>query len=290
MAEEQVGVINLGSKEISPDEEAAYREKIRAAKANNPLSALKGQEVVGSVPRPQMPMLQHRPQSTASAPPDQGVVPRGPNAPVLRPETKEQLQAALQAGKQQAEAAQQQSEATDLKAQEEARLQALFEGFDFDGGRNQADKILDNKKRRKEIEERCAPMDFEDLLMQDEVTQKVPILPGKFEPRFRSLRPIETLYLKQRMAKETVQTDQYLGEKYNLMLLCCSLVDINGAPLPDHRRHSQTGFEVEDKLFNEKLAALMQKSAYIIADLSVNYIWFDLRVRRLLNPDALGNG
>jgi hypothetical protein len=93
------------------------------------------------------------------------------------------------------------------------------------------------------------------------------------------------------MAKEAVTTDQYLGEKYNLMLLTCSLLDINGQPLPDHRKHKQSGvFEIEDKLFDEKLAVLTRKSAYIIADLSVNYMWFDIRVRRLLNPEEVKNG
>jgi hypothetical protein len=283
-----VGAINLGGKEIDPTDEAAYRAKIAAAKAANPLSALKGKEVLGGVEKPQMPVFQKRAQGEAVA--QDGVVPRGPGAPVLRPETAQQLNEAIKAGKEMEKAAGEAKTAEEQKAAEDSRLAEIFANFDFGDNRSQVDRILDNKKRRTEIEARCKPMDFDDLLMKDEVSQRVPIIAGKFEPLFRSIVPIETLYLKQRMSRETIQTDQYMGEKYNLMLLCCSLLDINGTPLPDHRKHTSDGlFEVEDKLFDEKMKALMRKSAYIIADLGVNYSWFDIRVRKLLNPDELGN-
>jgi len=296
-SEEQVGVINLGGGEIDPKDVEGYREKIARAKAGLPLSALKGNTPLGGVEKPQMPILRPGsppiqrgdfPDVPASA---QGVAPRPPGSPVLRPETKQQLDAAIAAGKKLEAEAQQKVELDEKKLAEDARLEKIFESFDFVDQQRQVEHILDNKKRRKEIEERCKTMQFDDLLMKDEVDQVVPVLPGKFEPRFRSLRPIETLYLKARMAKESVQTDQYLGEKYNLLLLTCSLIDINGRPLPDHRRMKADGtFEVDDKLFDEKLAALMNKSGYIIADLGVNYAWFDIRVRRLLNPDDLKNG
>lgn len=290
MADEPIGAINLGNKEISPEEQSEYMARIRAAKAASPLGSLKGKEVIGGVARPSMPLLQRRAAEGAATAPQEGVVPRGPGAPVLRPETAQQLEAAVKAGQEQTKVEEEKKEVDAKKAEEEARLARLFEEFDFGDNRGQVDKILDNKKRRQEIESRCKEMDFEDLLMKDEVEQRVPIIPGKFEPKFRSLTPIETTYLAQRMSKETVQTDRYLGEKYNLLLLCCSLVDINGTPFPDHRKITREGFELDDKLFEEKLRVIMRKSAYIIADLGVNYMWFDIRVRKLLNPDAAKNG
>ena len=287
---DQPQIINLGNKEISPEDEAAYREKIKAAKAGSPLSALKSQTPVGSVERPQMPVFQQAREKIGVAD-QQGVQPRPPGSPPMRAETKAQVEQAVAAGASQEQAAAAQKEIDEARLKEEARLAEVFEGFDFGGQQAQIDRILDNKKRRKEIEDRCAPMSFEDLLMKDEVQQRVPIIPGKFEPLFRSLRPVESLYIKQRMAKETINTDQYLGEKYNLLLLTCSLVDISSAPLPDHRKHLPDGsFEVDDKLFEEKLKRVAQKSGYIIADLGVNYMWFDIRVRKLINPEALGNG
>lgn len=290
MAEEKVGVINLGQKELSPADEATYREKIKAAKAGAPLSAFKGSTPVGGEPKVQMPLLQNQRRESVETPP-QGVVPRPPGSPAIRPETQAQLDAAIKAGQVQEEKADDQKALDEKKLADEARMAQLFDSFDFNDQSKNVERILDNKKRKKEIEERCKAMNFEDLLLNDEVKQVVPIIAEKFEPTFRSITPIESLYIKQRMSKENIQTDQYLGEKYNLLLLTCCLVDINSQPFPDHRKHHGDGtFEVDDRLFDEKLAALMRKSGYIIADLGINYYWFDIRVRRLLNPDDLKNG
>lgn len=283
------GVINLGNKEIDPADEAKYRERIKQAKAGRPLSSLKASEPVGAIPRPQMPILTRQAPEEAPAATQDGVQPRPPGSPVLRPETAAQLEAALQAGKD-VQAKEAEKALDETKLAEDARLAEVFDQFDFGNAAQQVERILDNKKRREAIESRCAPMNVEDLLMKDEVSQRVPILPGQFEPLFRSITPVESLYLKGRMARETINSDQYLGEKYNLMLLACSLVDINKVPLPDHRKHTQLGFEVDDKLFDAKLQTIMRKSGYVVADLGVNYIWFDIRVRRLLNPDDLKNG
>jgi len=246
---------------------------------------------VGGVKKPQMPVFSSA-KDVVSAPPDAGVHPRPPGAPVLRPETKQMLEDAAQAGTAQAKAEQEKKDLDEKKLEQEAKLAQLLGAFDFNDQANRIENILDNKKRRADIESRCTPMNLEDLLMQDEVHQTVPIIPGKFEPTFRSLTPTESLYIKQRMARETITTDQYLAEKYNLLLLTCSLLDINGTPFVDHRKfeHGSGTFIVDDKTFEEKLAAVMRKSGYVVADLSVNYMWFDIRVRKLLNPDDLKNG
>jgi hypothetical protein len=288
MSEEKPGTINLGKSELSQEDEAAYRERIRAAKAGGPITGLKGNTPLGGVERPKMPVLS-RTQETVSAPSD-GVQPRPPGSPLLRPETVKQIDDAVKAGRVMDEQAS--AKAIDEeKLKEDAKLADLFSQFDFADSRNQVDRILDNRKRREQIEARCTPMSLEDLLMKDEVQQSVPILPDKFEARFRSITPVESLYLKSLMSKESIQTDQYLGEKYNLLLLTCSVLSINGALFPEHRKFKQDGtFEVDDKLFQEKLGYVMRKSGYVIADLGVNYMWFDIRVRKLLNPDELKNG
>jgi hypothetical protein len=287
----KVGVINLGQKELSPEEESGYREKIKAAKAGSPISAFKGSTPVGVEQKVQMPVLQNSRRDSVEAPQAPGVVPRPPGSPTIRPETQEQLAAAIKAGQTQEQEAVDKKALDEKKLADEARMAQLFDSFDFGDASRNVERILDNKKRQKEIEGRCAAMNFEDLLLHDEVKQTVPIIPGKFEPTFRSITPVESLYIKQRMSKETTQTDQFLGEKYNLLLLTCSILDINGAGFPDHRKHHGDGtFSIEDRLFDDKLAALTRKSGYVIADLGINYFWFDIRVRRLLNPDDLKNG
>ena len=284
MADEKIDVITLGGKELSPEQEREYRDHIAAAKKASPLTGIKGSTPVGVEPKPQMPRFQQ-------GPPTGGVHPRPAGAPVLRPETARQVAEAVEAGQKIEQQERDQKTLDEKKLEEDAKLEKLFQALNLGDQQSQVERILDNKKRKEEIEARCMAMNLEDLILKDEVSQRVPIVPEKFEPVFRSITPIESLYLKSRLAKETVQTDQYIGEKYNIMLLTCSLVSINGALLPEHRVHRPDGgFEVTDSAFDTKLSVILRKSGYIVADLAVNYQWFDVRVRKLLNPDDLGNG
>jgi len=182
-----------------------------------------------------------------------------------------------------------QAKAEEVKKEEEVKQadEDLFNAFDFTG-RNEAERILNNKKRRKEIEDRCVEMRIEDLILRDEVQQLVPIIPNKFEVLFRSMTPDENLFIKRYVAKnDSGQSDQYVLEKFSICQLVCSVLSINGRALPDHRK---TDGDIDEKAFETKLKFLLKKSGYIIADIGINYSWFDIRVRKLLNPDSLGNG
>lgn len=281
--DEGLKTITFGRKELDPSDEAAYREKIAKAKQGG-LSALKGSTPLGHVERPQMPSLAPATVSTPSGLTEEGgVAPRPPGSPVIRPETQQQLLAMQEAQKKLAE--EEQSKKPEEKKDE--ATEDLLEMFDF-AGQNEAERILNNKKRRREIEGRCSEMSFEDLIMRDEVQQIVPIRDdGKFTVIFRSLTPEESLFIKQYMAKEQSPNEGYMLEKYSLCQLCCSLISINGKAFVDHRDSDGSPDEV---LFKKKLNQLMKKSGYIIADLGVNYMWFDLRVRKLIAPEKLGNG
>lgn len=280
-----------GRKELDPAAEEAYRQKIAAARKG--VDALKGTQPLGGIPRPQMPVFSREGIAAASSPspntPDGGVQPRPPGSPAIRPETQQQLADMAKAQ----DAAVSQSALDEKKLEEDAKKEKdklsdedLFDMMDF-GQRNEAERILNNKKRRKEIEARCEPMNFEDLLISNEVAQTVPIIPGKFEPRYRSLTPEESLFIKKLMSREQTVNDQYMLEKYGLLQLTCSITSINGVPLPDHRGKDGTP---DEELFQTKLKVITKKSGYIVADLGINYAWFDLRVRRLINPDDLKNG
>lgn len=265
----------FGGKEISPEEEGAYREKIRRARSG--IDSVKGSEPVGVLPRPSMPTREAMPTQEEG-----GVRPRPKGSPILTPETTAKLEEAMAAGlKQEVEKAEERAAETKKTDEED-----VFAMFDF-GGRSEAERVLNNKKRRKEIEDRCQPMSLDDLILKDEVQQVVPVVPGKFEITFRSMTPDESLFIKRYVAKETIQNDQYLMEKFSLCQIACSLLAINGRPLPDHRTMDGT---VEEKNFEVKLKAVMKKSAYVLADIGINYAWFDIRVRKLLNSGDLGNG
>jgi hypothetical protein len=285
--EAEVKEITFGRKELDPEQEAAYRQKIADARKGG-VGALKGSTPVGHIERPSMPDLTSQkgtggPSGLTS---EGGVAPRPPGSPVLSASTQAQLEEMQRVQGKGQTPAQGLDEDAVKKAAEAAAKEDIFEMFDFSGG-GEAERVLNNKKRRKEIEDRCAPMNLEDLIMKDEVQQTVPVLPGKFEPRFRTLNPEESLFLKQFLAKESSPNESYAAEKWGLCQLACSLVSLNGADFPDHRKPDGTP---DEELFKVKLKRLMKKSGYLIADMSINYYWFDIRVRRLLAPEKLGNG
>lgn len=285
MAEQADGTktIVLGAKELDPDEAKKYSDMVAEAKKTGKVSSLKGSTPLGHVPRQtNTPLLTRQAQGSASPISDEGgVQPRPPGSPAIRPETAQQLQEMAKAQEKQAATAE-----DGLKKDIEKEKDDLFDMFDF-GGKTEADRVLNNKVRRKEIEARCEPMKIEDLIMKDEVQQDVPIQPGKFIVRFRSATPQENLFVKKLMANETVESDQYMLEKYGIMQLCLALVSINGVSVPSHLDENGTP---QEKLFEKKLNMLLKKSAYVIADLGINFFWFDIRVRKLLNPDDLKNG
>jgi hypothetical protein len=278
MAEEPKA-ITFG-RDIDPNEEAEYRKKIEAARKTGGVDGLKAKDPVGVLPRPSMPAPRQVPEGPSSRTEAGGVQPRPKGSPLLSSETAEQIKGLAEASARQAMS---EPKVEEPKKEEED----LLEMFDFQE-RNEAERILNNKKRRKEIESRLEPMKLEDLLMKDEVQQNVPVVPDKFEILFRSITPEENLYIKRYVAKnDTGQSDQYILEKFGMCQLVCSVLALNGRPLPDHR--AQDG-SIDDAAFDKKLKILLRKSGYIIADLGINYGWFDIRVRKLLSPDALGNG
>jgi hypothetical protein len=282
-------VINLGSKTLSDEEEERLRGQIQAARKGTPLDAVKGNTPLGRIEKPKMPLLS---QGNSKVPLSHdigaaGVTPRPPGSPAVRPETVEQLKAMEQAQAQIAEEGKAQLDEAAVKKAAEEEQEKLFESFDF-GAQGEAERILNNKKRRAAIEGRCADMSLADLIMRDEVKQLVPIVPKEFEVLYRSATPEESLFVKAIIAKENSPSDSYSLEKYSLCMLACSLISINGKELPEHRKSDGTGPDAA--LFEAKLKRVTKMSAYVVADLGINYSWFDMRVRRLLNPERLGNG
>lgn len=289
MSDEKKEIV-FGRGELTAEQKADYQRRIAAAKGN-PVNALKGSEPLGSVAKPPMPNLTRPPSTQESVSPINdtgGLSPRPAGSPILRPETQQQLEEFTKAQQEELKNIAQEANKVTAEQKDNSKKDDIFESLlDLSDQRTVAEKMLDNRKRREEIESRCAPMKFEDLLYRNEVEQKVPIIPGKFEPTFRSLVPEETLFIKRYIAKDPATSDQYHFEKYNLCILACSLVAINDRPLPDHR---DAQGNVDEGLFETKMKMVLKKSGYIVADLGVNYTWFDTRVRKLITADGLKNG
>lgn len=282
---EDADVVSFGKKS-TPEMQSLYRQKIEAAKSRGGVNSLKGSTPLGGIERPLMPSLAP-PESAASGLSDTGgVQPRPAGSPVLSSQTRMQIDAMNLAQEQAKKAAPPVLDESSVSSGAEKVKDELWDAFDF-AGQSEAERILNNRKRRQEIESRLTPMLLEDLLMSDEVQQDIIIVPGKLVVRMRSLLPGESLFVKQFLAEEKSPNEAYVLEKYSLCQLTCALVAINGKEFPDHR---DSNGEVDKKAFEVKLKMVMRKSGYVIADLGINYIWFDIRVRRLLAPEALGNG
>lgn len=162
-----------------------------------------------------------------------------------------------------------------------------MDDFEFDSYRRMMEEnVLNNPARRKAIEARCRPMDVVDLITTGEVQQEVPVVPGKYIVTFRSTTGAEDLAIK-RLLYDERGTPRYMLDMYSMMSLTLGLYAINRHPLPDHRDEEGNFDTVK---FNEKFKLVKGYPLQLIADLSANYAWFDVRVRKLFAVDELGNG
>lgn len=145
--------------------------------------------------------------------------------------------------------------------------------------------IISNKERREFIEGRIEDeLNFEDLLFQQELRQKVPIRKNFF-PTYRTPSADEDLFVKRKMSKED-GSPQYIMDMYAALSLVCGLFAINGKPLPDHCDDKK---KPKEELFEEKFRMVMKYPLVIVADLSANYVWFLDRVNQLMSLDAIKN-
>lgn len=247
------------------------------------------------------------PQQVAAAQPR----PRGTAAPgtKLSPDTVAGLQAlqqAQQAQQQQAGAAAKTSLEQEAqrgpagnagsteKAMSEEERQKLLDGMD-DLDLSRVKKamfkdMLNNDQQRDIIESRLAPLDLSQLILEGRVTQVVPIRPGLFEPEYQSYSGEEDLIIKRMIGEEaglTNSSDRYIMDKYQMMGFTVALRSFNRRPLPDYR---DAAGNFDEKLFWKKYEIVSRLNYHMLSSMMVNWFWFDIRVRKLLRAEELGNG
>jgi hypothetical protein len=208
---------------------------------------------------------------------DPRLVPR-PEGAGLRPETVQQLAEVAKANQE----AKKDENDTELKKirDEIDEIDDVFETNEF-GERVRS--ILSNKKRKAAIESRCEAMKFEDLLITGSVQQRVPIIPNRFEPTYRSPSGAEDLEVK-RIMGQVRGTEQYILDTFSIYGLTLGLYSINGKPLPSHLKGDG---EFDETLFKTKYAIISKMGLPILADLVVNYMWFGRRVQKLTVYDDI---
>lgn len=148
----------------------------------------------------------------------------------------------------------------------------------------------DNREVRLAIEDNCDEMDFADLVLTGRVTQHVPIMPGKLEVVYQSLKASENFWVERQAEKEAL-SDWALRSWMGYARLTLSLLSVNGQ---DYRPvyTDQKNKKIDEKLFREKFEALMDMGEKPIEYMLVNLNWFGDRVDRLSENDfeQLKNG
>jgi hypothetical protein len=177
----------------------------------------------------------------------------------------------------------------------EAAVTAM-DSFDYDGFRQRMERdVLNNPKQRELIRGRCKPLDIDELIMKNRVSQDVPIVPPKdgrrgFVVRYTSMTGEEDLALKQLIMQESKSvevTDRYLLDKFAFMAIACGLTAINGNPAPSHLNDKG---DFDEKKFWIKFNWVLKRPIHMLASIGVNHTWFEMDVRKLFVAEKLGNG
>ena len=227
---------------------------------------------------PQQALDQANAGQMQQAPPGQFINPPRPEGTGLSANTVSQLEAIAKAN--------QEAEARKLDEglkKDIAEIDSIEDGFETDEFGNRVKSLINNKERRDTIEKRCEPMAIDDLITRGEVRQRVPVVPGKFEPTFRSVGGNEDLFVKRQMSSER-GSDQYILDKFSVMNLACGLYALNGKPLPSHLDGQG---DPDHKLFDAKYKIVSKMPLAMLADLSVNYMWFGRRLQKLFVVDNI---
>lgn len=171
-----------------------------------------------------------------------------------------------------------------------AKLNEL-DDMDLDTIRREMIKdILKNPKQKEAVEARCKPLDIDSMIMHNMVHQRVPIIPGRFEPTYESMQGDVELALKRMLVSETKSvavTESYLLDKYAVMTCAAGLYAINGNPLP--AMHDAEGNFNED-MYWEKFNWVLKKPIHMIASIGIHYAWFEERCRMLFQVDVGKDG
>lgn len=153
-----------------------------------------------------------------------------------------------------------------------------------------ARSMLMSKKRREDIEGRLSKLDIADMVMKRELAQTVSIVPDKLSVTLRTFTQSENLWV-MKYVFDFPGSALYVQELINTCRLVCSITAINGAYLPDHRRDVGNPSEkIVKEDFEKKFYHIASMPVQLVADFSVQLMWFQDRVNKLLTLDELKNG
>lgn len=170
---------------------------------------------------------------------------------------------------------QEQSEAPVLEPSENSEIQKV-------GADEQEDVRL-----RKAVEARITDrIDLGQYLMNGEVTQAVPIIPGKLVVTFRSVTDLEEAFVDVKLAQNREMTTREFVRKSNEFALALHISEVNGtrwpAPITDGK--------MNEAAVERRLSHVQKLSSPVFQLITKNLGWFLDRVNKALTLEALGNG
>jgi len=207
-----------------------------------------------------------------------------------RPETMEQVAAfAKEVQSQRDEAAKEQEEIEKNRVVIDEVPEEITEAYRNDPTFYRG-TVADNPDTRRAIEERCDEMDFADLVLTGRVSQQIPILPGKLEVEYHSLKASENFWVERQAEKEAL-SDWALRSWMGYARLTLSILSLNGREFGPVHRTDETKV-IDEALFRNKFDKIMDLGEKPVEYLLVNLSWFADRVERLSDDDfgQLKNG
>jgi hypothetical protein len=195
-----------------------------------------------------------------------GVSPRPAGSPVLSQKTQDGLlEAATVAQAQKDQEAEKPEE--DAKEADAGLFDDLFSGY----GRSEADRVLNNKDRRKRIEAALHPLSIRELIERNSVSQEIVIIPDSFSIVLRSVTEYEhqsILRWALKPPEKGTRSESEVNNRVTLGLLAASLVKLNDKLLPEHL--NPDGDFIENT-FETKVKMLAKKSSYLLTDIQLQY-------------------
>lgn len=153
--------------------------------------------------------------------------------------------------------------------------------------------VLKNPQQREVVEARLKPFGPEDLatlIETNRLRQRVPIVPGIFEPTFETMDQDVEFHLKQLLMLESNSvnvTSAYLLDKYAVMTTTVGTVAINNNPLPPI---FDAKGDFNNELFWKKFNWMLKRPLHMLASLGIHYAWFEGRARKLFKVEEIKNG
>ncbi len=148
--------------------------------------------------------------------------------------------------------------------------------------------LTDDEKLRAKIESRLRDIDIgQHLLSGGEVSQSVPVVPGKLEVKFRMITEYEEGWVDSYLGRNKELTQRQFLRAMNECSLAFYVEGVNGVAWPPATGRDG---QVIPQNIDERLSRVRKMHSSIFALLVQNLGWFVERVNKALTMEALGNG